>query len=192
MIRFATTPAVLALATTALAQPAITIEVDNPVLLPGESTTVTLLGGYGGTDYAVAGLATNLVTTVGSEGWSDATLVAPMAGPGTSAGMASATGWDGIVAGQLNFIGAMIYADPTNPIAFWRATYTAPADAAAPFDIDVSTMTTKYDVYVDRQRATSESRLADLTEGAATIRVVPAPASASLLALGLLAMRRRR
>ncbi len=192
MIRMATIAAVLALAGTVLAQPAITIDVESPVLRPGESTTVTLLAGYGGTDYAVAGLATNLVTSVGSEGWGAATLVAPMAGPGTSAGVASATGWDGIVAGQLNFIGASIYADPTNPIAFWRATYTAPVDAAAPFDVDVSTMTTKYDVYVARDRSTSESRLADLVEGSATIRVIPAPASALVLVAGVLAGRRRR
>ncbi|MFI4916094.1 MAG: hypothetical protein ACIAS6_06260 [Phycisphaerales bacterium JB060] len=193
MIRIATTAAILATTGSALAQPAIVFDIETPTLLPGQSTTVTMLAGYGGTDYAVAGMTTNLVTSVGSEGWSDAMLVAPMNGPGTEPGTASATGWDGIIAGQLNFPGTgAIYADPTNPIAFWRATYTAPVDPGAPFDVDLSTMTTTYDVYLDRMRATSESRLADLTEASGTIRVIPAPASASLLAVGLLATRRRR
>jgi hypothetical protein len=190
MIRI-TTAAVLALAGTALAQYEITIDVENPVLRPGESTTVTLLGGYGGTDYAVAGLATNFITSVGSEGWSDADLVHPMGFVGTSPGVPSPTGYDGIIAGQFQD-GLHFYADPTNPIAFWTVTYTAPLDASAPFDIDLSTMTTKYDVYLSRESATSASRLADLVEGSGTIRVIPAPASALVLAGGIIAMRRRR
>ena len=190
MIRV-TTAAVLALAGTALAQYEITIDVETPVLMPVESTTVTMFVGYGGTDYAVAGLMTNLVTSVGSEGWSDAALVAPMDGPGTVVGALSSTGYDGIIAGQLNFP-RHFYADPTNPIAFWEATYTAPIDITAPFDVDVSTATSRYDAYPHRQSYTSESRLADLVEGTATIRVIPAPASASLLALGMFATRRRR
>ena len=185
--------ALAAAAPAALAQSEITIDVENPVLMPGESTSVTLLAGFDAMDYAMAGVAGNLVTSVGSEGWSEAMRVAPMDGPGTEPGVPSATGWDGIIAGQLNFppTGG-IYADPTNPIAYWTITYTAPADVAAPFDVDLSTMTTRYDVYVAMDSSLSESRLADLVEGSGTIRVVPAPASASLLALGLLAMRRRR
>jgi hypothetical protein len=185
--------ALAALPATALAQPAITIDVENPELMPGQSTTVTLLGGYGGTDFAVAGVATNLITSVGSEGWSDAMRLDPMAGPGTSAGSASATGWNGIIAGQLNFPGgAGIFADPTNPIAFWSVTYTAPLVVTAPFEIDLSTLTTRYDVFIASESTLSESRLAELTEGSATIHVIPAPASALVLALGAVALRRRR
>jgi hypothetical protein len=47
-------------------------------------------------------------------------------------------------------------------------------------------------VYIDRMRSTSESRLADLSEGAGTITVIPAPASLALLGLGGLAAARRR
>jgi hypothetical protein len=192
MIRI-TTAAVLALAGAALAQPAITIEVDNPVLLPGQSTVVTMWAGYGGTDYAVARVETDLLTSGGSDGWSDAALVAPMNGPGTTAGTPSATGYDGIIAGQLNFPGgAGIFADPSNPIAFWQATYTAPAGMVDPFEVELLTDTSGYAVYVSREVGTLTSRLAELTEGSATIRVIPAPGSAVLLALGLLAMRRRR
>ena len=192
MLRVAT-PIALVASTAVLAQPAITIDVENPVLMPGESTVVTMYAGYGGTDYAVAGVYTDFLAPGGSEGWTGVGLVDPMDGPGTTAGTASATGYDEIVAGQLNFpSGAAIYADPTNPIAFWQATYIAPLDVTEPFDLHVSTMTRQYDVYYSRLSASSESRLADLAEGSATIRVIPAPASALVLACGLLATRRRR
>lgn len=186
-----TTPAFLALATTALGQPAITIDVENPVLMPGESTVVTMFGGYGGSDWAVAGIATSLVTSVGSEGWSEALVLDPMAGPGRTPGMPSATGYDGIIAGQIQD-GLHYYADPTNPIAFWQATYTAPVGVTDPFDVDISTITARYDVYLRRESGSAASRLAELVEGSATIRVIPAPASALVLAGGFLAMRRRR
>ncbi|MFI4916496.1 MAG: PEP-CTERM sorting domain-containing protein, partial [Phycisphaerales bacterium JB060] len=141
---------------------------------------------------AMAGIATNFVASEGSTGWSDLAVLAPMDGPGTSGGAASGTGVDGIIAGQLNFPPAGIYADDTNPIAFWSATYTAPADVADAFTVDLSTNTSKFDVYIDMMRATSESRLADLSEGAGAINVVPAPASLALLGLGGLAAARRR
>lgn len=192
MIR-ASTIAVLLFATATLAQPAITIDVENPVLLPGESTTVTLLAGFDPSDYAMNGVDTDFVTTVGSEGWSDAQLVAPMDGPGTTRGLPSATGYDEIIAGQLNFPATGgIFADPTNPIAFWRATYTAPTDVTMPLEVDLSTMTRRYTVFIASSSASSESRIDELVEGAATIRVVPAPASSLVLAAGLAGVRRRR
>jgi hypothetical protein len=183
--------AVAGVAAAATAQ-SVNINVANPTLNPGESTTVTLTAGYGGTDYAVAGVATNLISSVGSDGWSDIALVAPMNGPGTSAGTASATGVDGVIAGQLNFPPAGIFADPTNPIAFWQGTYTAPAVVADAFTVDLSTRTTRFDAYLAREQSTSASRLADLTEGSGAINVVPAPASLALLGLGGLAAARRR
>jgi hypothetical protein len=179
--------AVAGVAAAASAQ-SININVADATLAPGESTTVTLTAGYGGTDYAIAGIATNFVSSGGSDGWSDLALIAPMAGPGTSVVAASGTGVNGIIAGQLNFPPAMIYADATNPIAFWSATYTASAEGV----FELSTDTSKFDVYIDRMRSTSESRLADLSEGAGTITVIPAPASLALLGLGGLAAARRR
>lgn len=113
-----------------------------------------------------------------------------MSGAGTRVGTPSATGYDGIIAGQIHFHSTP--ADPTNPMAFWRATYTAPDDAAAPLDISLTTRTSRYDVYISRDRFSSQSRLADLVEGSGTIRVIPAPASVLVLALGGMAVRRRR
>ena len=183
--------AVAGIATAASAQ-SINIEVADGDLGPGESTLVTLSAGYGAGDYAIAGIATDFISSVGSDGWSDVQLLAPMDGPGTSAGAPSGTGVDGIIAGQLNFPPAGIYADSTNPIAFWTATYTAPAVVDDPFTVDLSTDTSRFDVYVARDSSRSESRLGDLTEGAGAINVVPAPASLALLGLGGLAAARRR
>lgn len=56
----------LILASTAMAQPAITFDIENPVLRPGQSTTVTVYASYGSPDYAVAGLITDFITSVGS------------------------------------------------------------------------------------------------------------------------------
>ncbi len=188
------TAAILAVAGVAAAAAAqsINIDVANPTLGPGESTMVTLTAGYGGSDFAVAGIATDFISSVGSTGWSDVALISPMDGPGTSGGAPSGTGVDGILAGQLNFPPAGIYADDTNPIAFWSAVYTAPADVAAAFTVDLSTETSRFDTYVQRDSSRSESRLGDLTEGAGAINVVPAPASLALLGLGGLAAARRR
>ena len=183
--------AVAGVAAAAAAQ-SINIDVANPTLNPGESTMVTLTAGFDAADYAMAGIATNFVASMGSDGWSDLAVIAPMNGPGTSAGAASATGVDGIIAGQLNFPAAMIFADDTNPIAFWSATYTAPAVVDDPFTVDLSTRTTKFDVYLNRDSSLSESRLGSLSEGQGAINVVPAPASLALLGLGGLAAARRR
>lgn len=168
------------------------VNFSNPTLNPGETTVVTLSASYGSGDYAIAGIATDLISSSGPDGWSDIELVAPMDGPGTTAGTRSATGIDGIIAGQLNFPIAGIYADDSNPIAFWRATYTSPAIVGSAFDLEVSTVTSRFDVYVSRGAATSESRLGDLTEARGGIFVLPAPSGAAVLGLGLMAAARRR
>ena len=183
--------AVAGVAAAASAQ-SVDIAVSETTIGPGESTVVTLSAGYGAGDYAVAGIETNFISSVGSDGWSDVALIAPMDGPGTSAGAPSGTGVDGILAGQLNFPPAGIYADDSNPIAFWTATYTAPADVPDAFTVDLSTDTARFDVYVARDSSASESRLGSLTEGSGAITVVPAPASLALLGLGGLAAARRR
>jgi hypothetical protein len=185
----------LAMAASASAQVAtngINIIVGDAELLPGESTTIRLEGYFGGTDYALAGLATWLQSSTGAEGLSGPRVIPPMNGPGTSAGVIGDTGVRGIIAGQLNFPATGgIFADPTNPMPFWEVTYTAPTDPGAAFDVLLETRTTRYDVYVARESSLSQSRLDDFADGVATIRVVPAPAGALVL-LGVLAGGRRR
>ncbi len=180
-------------ATTATAQVAtngINIVVDDAELLPGESTTIRMEGYFGGRDYAVAGIGTWLHSSAGEAGLSDLGLLAPMSGPGTSAGVIGETGVRGILAGQLQF--HSIFADPTNPMPFWEATYTAPAIVSDPFDVLLESRTSRFDVYFSMDSSTSESRLDDFADGEATIRIIPAPAGALALAGLLLVPRRRR
>lgn len=159
--------AVLAMAGGAIGQTwEIFFDVSNPEPMPGETITITMKAGYGGRDYAVAGVVTNFEVSALQGELSDWRLVAPMAGPGTSEGTLVGDSVEGIIAGQLNFPAtAGIYADPTNPIAFWEVDLTVDGVLSGPVVLDVRTRTTRYDVYINMQSSTSESRLADLVEG---------------------------
>jgi hypothetical protein len=187
--------AALLLATTAasaqIAANGITILVADPVLEPGASTTVRMEAYFDPRDYCMAGLETSLLSSAGAQGWSDLSLVRPMAGPSTTAGMIDDTGVSGIIAGQVHFL-AGIEGDTSNPIAFWEATYTAPADVAAAFEVGLTTDTIRFDVYIEMGSARAASRLGDLAEGEATIRVVPSPAGMVVLGGLLLTVGRRR
>ncbi|MEQ8315880.1 MAG: hypothetical protein RIE77_08385 [Phycisphaerales bacterium] len=174
-----------------VARNGITILVDDPVLEPGQSTTIRMEAYFDARDYAMERVVTSLRSSAGAQGLSEPRVVGSLAGAGSSGGMVDAGGVGGIIAGQLHGIGE-IYGDPTNPIAFWEATYTAPVDVAAPFEVRLMTETIFFDVYLERASSGSESRLDDLAEGEATIRVVPAPAGVVALGGLLVAVGRRR
>lgn len=182
----------LAAANPVLAQSAVLIDIDNPTLRPGESTTVTLWAAWPEHEYAFARTMTNLETSVGSEGWSDFELIPPMLFVGTTPGEASATGVDGIFAWQVNFSPAGHEPDRSNPIDFWRATYTAPFDVSSPMAIDLSTRTTEFEAYFMPDSLETHSYLDGLVEGSATIHVIPAPAGAFALGIGIALAGRRR
>jgi hypothetical protein len=171
----------------------VTFDIDQPVLAPGEFTTVRLLANFPDADYAFAGAALNVlidgVSPFGSI--SDPSLLPPMAS-GPLSIRVTEHGIEGIIAGQLNFPPAGIYADPTNPIPFFQFTFYANPDAGGGYRVDLLTEVSKFDVYPQRELSLSESRLDLLTEGRASIFVVPAPGSALVLAAGLLLARRRR
>jgi hypothetical protein len=114
-----------------------------------------------------------------------------MAGPGTTPGVLGIDRIDGILAGQLNFPEPTLYADPTNPIAFWEADFTIDSSLSGPVILDIETATTRYDVYIGSWTSRSESRLADLVEGELRI-VIPAPAPGLALLGGLALTARRR
>lgn len=189
------TAAALILLTTAqaMSQSAILIDIEDDTLLPGQSTTVTLWAAWPEHEFAFASTRTSLETSVGSQGWSDIEIVPPMDGPGTTPGTPSATGIDDITVWQLNFCPTGPYC-PTqdNPIEFWQATYTAPADVGAAFDVDLLTRTTAFEVYFKPQSLETHSYLDVLTEGSATIHVIPAPASVLGLGIGVGCFSRRR
>lgn len=181
----------IAAAPTAAMAQAITFEAEGGgVIAVGETITISMFASYGGTDYALAGIATSIQVNETQGDFSNLRLVAPMDGPGTSAGVIMSGDIDSIIAGQLNFPTAGIYADSTNPIAFWEADFTVGAVVGG-VALDIETVTTKYDVYIDRTRSTSESRLADLEEGSLVI-IVPAPATGLALLGGLAVASRRR
>ncbi len=188
----------LAVATFAHAQTArngVNIVVEDTTLELGQSTTIRLEAYFDPDLYAMASINTSLFSSEGLAGLTDWRLVAPMDGAGTSVGRPGADGVDGILAAQLHFPPAGILGEPSNPISFWEATYTAPLAGAEPLFIDLSTDTTRFDVYLRADDATSESRLGDFAEGAARITIVPAPAGALVLAPAALALsvsRRRR
>lgn len=172
----------------------LVITVDNPELRPGESTTVTLSAAWLGAStstYDIARIDTSLLASTGSAGLSDQRLLAPMNGPGTTAGELSPTGVDGILAGKLNWP-FPIFPPPPYPLPFWQVTYTAPTDVAAPFDVDLSTLTTRFDAYIEMTSHTTVALIDEVVEGEGTIRVIPAPAGALVLAMGALAASTRR
>ena len=196
MIRM-TTIAALSLAAAAHAQTVgVTIEIDEPILAPGDSTRLRLIATVLDTDYAFAGTNLNLLIdfdgTPGARGFSDLSIQPPMdAGP--TAGVPTDRGIERIVIGQLHFPAAGIFADPTNPIAFWEASFTAPADAGGGYRVDLLTETLRFDAWPDRDMAIAASRLDLALEDSASIFVIPAPAGAGVLALGVaLASSRRR
>ncbi|UYV13505.1 MAG: hypothetical protein NCW75_04275 [Phycisphaera sp.] len=168
------------------------ITVDNETLLPGESTTIRLEAYFDSArDYCVGGIGTWLDSSTGGAGLSDVRLIGPLLGPGTTAGSPGEHGVRGILAGQINGLGD-IYGDPSNPIAFWEATYTAPVDVAAPFDVMLETRTSLFYVYPYMYSPSTESRLDGFQDDTAMIRVIPAPAGAALLLGIAMACRCRR
>jgi hypothetical protein len=173
----------------------VIIEIDRPVLAPGESTTVRLWAGYDSTrDFAMGVVATSLLANSGgvriSDAWSDVALAPPMDGTGSRPGVPDAGGFADILAWQFHWWQDPAATDRSDPIVFWEATFTAPLESST-FEVELSTRTTQFDVWYAQDLSTLQSRLAGLTEGSGQITVIPAPASAVVL-LGVLATRRRR
>lgn len=180
------------------------IDIDNPVLAPvghasglPQSATITVIAKFdSSTDYAFAGGGFDFIASelgVAGVNWRNAQLIAPLAGPGTTAGVVEPFGASGILAGQLHFPPAGIFGDPSNPIAAWQIEYTA--TDFTPRLIDVETQTTGFFLYIDQASGASRSVLpGSLMEGLGQLQVIPAPGSLALLALGALAgaPRRRR
>ncbi len=165
-------------------------EISNEISPDQPSAVVTLWAGFDASDHALGVVATSVAASEGN--WFALELMPPLNGPGTTPGVRTGGGHivEGIIAGQIQFP-SDILADPTNPIAFWRAEIEV--FDFTPRTIDLTTDTSHFDVYISRDLPSSRSALADLEEAMATVVVVPAPAApAVLLAPALLAGLRPR
>lgn len=164
-------------------------EVSNDLSPSQPTAVVTLWTEFDPADYCFGATLTEVRATDGV--WMAPELDPSMIAPGTHPGDVSADGLrvEGIIAGQYH-LPYHIYGDPTNPIALWRAEITV--TDFDPSEIELSTLTARYDVYPDRMSRTGRSALGDLTEASATIVVVPAPAPAAVLGMGLIALARGR
>ncbi len=146
------------------------LRVDRPILESGESATVELWAWYNDRRYWLPSIIqTSLLTGLYGE-FRDQELVF-LDGPGTSAGERTTAGIEGILAGSLCLPCADCQWPQPDPVRFWRVTFTAP-DTAFPLEIHVSTLTTQYEIH-GWGCPPPESRLDELVEGDATIRVVP-------------------
>lgn len=164
-------------------------EVSNDIGPSRPSAVVTLWATHDPRDFAVAAMGGGLEASEGT--WSDIAIVPPMDGPVTTPGtVVDARRVEGIIAGQLHFIGAGIYADPSNPIAVWRGEIEV-LDFT-PRTIGLASLINRFDVYVSAESSFIDSRLSTLEQAAGTIRVVPAPASGAILVLGVLTAAGRR
>ena len=163
----------LAAASSALAQGSpytIDIAVYPPVIEPGQTAEIELRAGFDGDrDYAMNAVLTSLLCSTGSDPLGLIELIPPMTGPGTELGSRTTAGVEGILAGQLQF--HSIFADPTNPIPFWRTTYRVEI-SATPGVVEFSTRTARYAVYPSRERVLSESRMLEMVDGSATLTIV--------------------
>lgn len=149
------------------------IRIDRWVLEPGEMATVELWAHFdAGRDAAVYRLATDLLATLGGEGWGGLELFGLPPGLGV-VGEAGPEGVTGIIAGQLCFPCADCPPpDGTNPIGVWRGTFTAPP-ADEPVVNELRTRTSHYEMHLFRCGVEGVSRLDELVEGEAVITITP-------------------
>ena len=141
-------------AATASAQPeALFVEFDPPWLEEYGTTTVTLWAQFSSDDYAFH----MVVLDIEGGPSSGARFTNPepvLQGPGSRPGETDGMSVTGIVIDQLSFPPAMIYPDPSNPIALWRAELTAGSVST----IVACTRTSEFSVYPIKSSGLSESR----------------------------------
>lgn len=164
---------------------AILIEIDRPVLEPGESAQVTMRAGFDSdTAWCMGLVVTDLLTDADPVRFDDLRLIAPMDSlcPGSplpfgecSQGAPRSGRVEDIIAGQLHFggFGGGITGSPNDPMDFWSAQLWAPDALAEPIDVRLRTRSTRYVVYVEAGTSQSVERLGNLTEGSAIITIVP-------------------
>lgn len=151
----------------------IHIEVDRPILEPGESATITMRAGFDAdADYAIANLGTDLLfmDPATPAFFQDLEVLPPMDTLFENPGEATSLGVEGIIAVQLQWHDSR--ADRTDPMPFWMGELAIPATIAAPIRIDLFTETMYYQAYEWPMTASTVTRVDELVEGSATITIV--------------------
>ena len=177
-----------------------TLEVANPNLAPGQTTTVTALCGFQpGVGQLVStpigprpvlGLSSGMFNIVGSGGsWSGLALIAPFSF-GNWPGIAVGNNVNGVIWGN-GFGPPLGVVSTVNPTPVWLATFTAPA---VPGPITLTPIPVgNHGVWAGFPGEFSVESISSQTSGVqAVINVIPTPAGLALLGVGLLAAAQRR
>lgn len=185
------------------------IRVGDPILGPvtsafPQSTTITVSAKFDSSaDFAFATGLFDLVASdplgpgIAGVNWTANTLISPFDFAGTSPGSLTGTGAMDVQPGQLHAPFAGTVGDSSNPVAVWTINYTATdftMDRVIPLATETDPGSKGFWVYETAAGSTSRQILfGSLMEGAGSIRVVPAPASLTLLGVAAaMSLRRRR
>ncbi|UYV11845.1 MAG: hypothetical protein NCW75_11110 [Phycisphaera sp.] len=148
----------------------IHIEVDRPVLEPGESATIELRCGFDSDAFwAINGVYTSLTGFQHAGMVSNLEILQPLRGPGTREGVFDGETVTEIIAGQIQSPTAAILADPADPAPLWRGVFTADETG----ELQLSTITARYHVFLEMYEYWNEDKIDELIEGSATITIVP-------------------
>lgn len=170
-----------------------------------QSTTITVRAKFDDSvDYAFASGLFDFVGTdplgpgIAGVNWTSNALISPFDFSGTSDGVLTGTGAMDVQPGQLHapFIPTIGVSD--NPVAVWTIDYTATdfsADRFMPLETITDPGTKGFWVYETATGSTSRQISTSLLmEGSGSIRIIPAPATLTMLGLaaGTVSFRRRR
>lgn len=169
---------------------AFSFDVSNVVTPINPSTTVEVWAHFDPGYYAFAGAQWDVTASADVGGFSDAFSI--LNTYGTSDGNISQDGdfIAHIIAGQLQFPLGNYFADTTNPILVWKATWST--DFFKPRSVNISTATQKCFLYLDDSGLSNDFYDDAFQEAIGSIQVVPAPAAGALLGVLALTVRRRR
>ncbi len=151
----------------------------NPIV------TIRVSATYSAQDFAFGAALFDVVAD--EPGWSNPMVLMPLP---RQDGTVEGPRVREIVAGQIHFP-PLVTANSANPITVWQASWSP--SHFRPRDVQVQTVTRRFDVYIDPTGPAAQSRLATMVEGRAVIQIVPSPASIlPILAGAVLCVRQRR
>ena len=159
------------------------VSVSNRVTEAQPSATVEVWAVFDEDLYAMAGGRFEFAAAPDPGAFSEPQRL--LKGPGTKDGEVSESGdrVTGIVSGQLPGFPIEPPVDKSNPVGYWRVTWST--DDFTPRTVSLRTITTSFDVYLDPQ-GVSKSFLDQLVEGEGVIEVGSEPCAPDCTADGTL------